>query len=226
MTKRFAFMLVLFAVICGNAFGDGTPADGDKTLTVRTFQFKHKDADKATAVVKALMSAEGSISIQPSSNSMVITDRPENLKKIAAALTNFDAPPMAIKLSVRLITASRVDGAGHTPDELKDVAPKLAMLRYNVLENIGSANVEGREGGPGLVDLLDNGYRAEFTFGDYDPSTDSVKISDFKVARLQGDQLTQVLKTTLNLKLGQTVILGATKSQGGRALMIIVTAKK
>jgi hypothetical protein len=145
---------------------------------------------------------------------------------IAAALTTFDAPPMAIKLSVRLITASRVDGAGHTPDELKDVAPKLAMLRYNMLENIGSANVEGREGGPGLVDLLDNGYRAEFTFGDYDPSTDSVKISDFKVARLQGDQLTQVLKTTLNLKLGQTVILGATKSQGGRALMIIVTAKK
>jgi hypothetical protein len=224
MTKRILLALFLSLAMCGAAIADD--ADAQKSLSVKTFQFKHKDADKATAVVKALMSADGSISIQPSSNSVVITDRPENLKAITAALAQFDTEPQAFKLSVRLVAASRVDaGAARTPDELKDVAPKLAMLRYNALENLGSANIDGHEGEPGIVDLQ-SGYRADFRFGDYDPASDSVKISDFKLSRLQGDQLTQLLKTTINLKLGQTVILGATKPQGQRALMIIVAAKR
>ena len=227
MTKRITLLLFLVAAICGSAFADDAAApDAQKSLTVKTFAFKYKDADKAAAVVKPLMSAEGSLSIQASTNAMVITDRPANLKAIAAALAQFDAPPVLIRLSVRLVGASRVEGEGKTPEDLKDVAPKLAMLRYNNFEDIGSANVEGHEGGPGLVDLLDNGYRAEFKFGDYDAASDTVKVSDFKVSKLQGDQLTQVLKTTLNLKLGQTVILGAQRPQGGRALMIIVAAKK
>ena len=230
MTKRVLFGLFLVLAMCVSAFADDATAaaEGQKSLSVKTFQFKHKDADRAAAVVKPLMSAEGSISIQPSSNSVVITDRPENLKAISAALTQFDTPPQLFKLSVRLVAASRVEGnAPRTPDELKDVAPKLGMLRYNALETLGSVNVEGREGEPGLFDL-ESGYRADFKFGDYDPPSDSVKISDFKLSRLQGDQLTALLKTTLNLKLGQTVIIGVTptKTQGQRALMIIVSAKR
>jgi len=223
MTKRVLIVLFLSLAICGAAFADDLDSS-QKSLSVKTFQFKHKDADKAASIVKPLMSAEGSISIQPSSNSVVITDRPENLKAIAAALTQFDTAPQAFKLSVRLVAASRAEGATRTPDELKDIAPNLAMLRYNVFENLGSANVDGREGDTGVVDLTN--YRADFKFGDYDPSSDSVQISDFKLSKLQGDQLTQLLKTTINLKLGQTVILGATKAQGQKALMIIVAAKR
>ncbi|HEV8660048.1 MAG TPA: secretin N-terminal domain-containing protein [Thermoanaerobaculia bacterium] len=223
MTKRVLMALFLALAMCGSAIADD--ADAQKSLSVKTFQFKHKDADKAAAIVKALMSAEGSISIQPSTNSVVITDRPENMKAIVAALAQFDTSPQAFKLSLRLVAASRVDpSAARTPEELKDIAPKLGMLRYNSFENLGSANIDGHEGEPGIVDLT--GYRADFRFGDYDPTSDSVQISDFKLAKLQGDQLTQLLKTTINLKLGQTVILGATKPQGQRALMIIVAAKR
>jgi hypothetical protein len=47
------------------------------------------------------------------------------------------------------------------------------------------------------------------------------------VSRLEGEQLTQLMKTTLNLKLGQTVILSATRdANSGRALMIVVSAKR
>lgn len=227
MTKRVLLAMFLLLSVCAAAFADETPAaDAATNLTVKTFQFKHKDADRAAAVVKSLMSSEGSISIQPSTNSVVITDRSDNLKAITAALEKFDTPPQAFKLSVRLVAASRVEGAGsRTPDELKDLAPKLTMLRYNSLENLGSANVDGREGQPGLVDLT--GYRADFKLGDYDPASDSVQLIDFKVAKLQGDQLTQLLKkTTMNLRLGQTVVVGAGKSDGSRALLIILAAKR
>ena len=67
MTKRVAFVLFLLLALCGAAFAeDATPAaDAAKSLSVKTFQFKHKDADRAAAVVKPLMSSQGSLSIQP-----------------------------------------------------------------------------------------------------------------------------------------------------------------
>lgn len=214
---------LLFLSVC--AFAE--PAEVGRSLSVRTFQFKHKQADKAAAVIKPLMSAEGSMSIQPTANSLVVTDAPENLKKIAAALADFDSAAQPFRLSIRLVAASRVTN-GTTPkitDDVKDVAPKLALLRYNALEGLGAADVAGKEGEPGVVEL--NGYRAEFKFGDYDPASDSIKVSDFKLSRLEGDQLAPMMKTTLNLKLGQTVIIGATKQpQSQRALMIVVAARR
>lgn len=222
---------ILFAVVlmCGVAFADD--ADVGKTLSVRTFQFKHKEADKAAAVIKPLMSAEGSLSIQPGTNSLTVTDRPENLKSIAAALTKYDAPAQAFKLTVRLISASRVDPASAAPvaEGLRDVAPKLAMLRFNAFESLGDAEVTGHEGESGIIDLA-SGYRADFKFGEYDQSSDSVKVNDLRILRLEGpqrDQLNALLKTSLNLKLGQTVILGASKvPTSQRALMIVVAAKR
>src|SRR3982074_2575761 len=122
MTKRILFALFLALAMCGSAFADdAAAADPQKSLSVKTYLFKHKDADKAAAVIKPLMSAEGSISLQPSSNSVVITDRPENLKAITAALAQFDTPAQLFRLTVRLVAATRVEGAAaRTPDDLKD----------------------------------------------------------------------------------------------------------
>jgi hypothetical protein len=217
-------ILMLILVMGFPVFADA--ADAGKSLTVKTFQFKHKQADRAAVAIKSLMSAEGSMSIQPAANSLVVTDQPENMKKIAAAIAQFDAPARPLELSIRLVSASKAAAdAGRVDPALKDVASKLSLLRYNVLDVAGAADVTGSEGEPGLVHL--GGYRADFRFGEYDPATDSVKLTDFKLLRLEGDQLTPILKTTLNLTIGQTVIIGATKQpQSQRALMIVVTAKR
>ncbi|HVS29931.1 MAG TPA: secretin N-terminal domain-containing protein [Thermoanaerobaculia bacterium] len=229
MTRRsLAVLLLVLLAVPGVAIADTAPADAEKTASVRTFQLRHKDADKAAAMIKALMSAEGSVSIQPGTNSLVVTDRPENLKNIAAAMLAYDAPPQPVQLTVRLITAARVDpaAAAAVADDMKDVAGKLAMLRYNAFQSVGAANVEGREGEQGLVDI-GNGYRAEFRFGEYDPATDSLRVTDFKLSRLQNEQLTQLMKTTLNLKVGQMTIMGAARDpESARALMVVFAAKR
>ena len=222
--KRFLITFLSMFLVTATAFADA--ADMGQNLRVRTFQFKHKQADKAAAVIKPLMSAEGSMSIQPAANSLVVTELPENLKKIAAALAAFDAPAQQLNLSIRLVGASRgTADQAHVDPVLRDVESKLALLRYNVLEHIGGANASGKEGEPGLVEL--NGYRADFKFGEYDPASDSVKLGEFRLSKLDGDQLSPMLKTTLNLKIGQTVIIGATKQpNSNRALMIVVTAQR
>ena len=76
-----------------------------------------------------------------------------------------------------------------------------------------------------MIDL-GTGYKAEFKFGEYDPASDTIKLNDFRLEKLQNDQLTPLYKASLNLKLGRTVIVGAQKPQGQRALMIVVIAKR
>ena len=224
--KRVLILTAVLLMVTGTSFADDAAAAA-KSLSVHTFTFKYKDADKAAAMIKPLLSAEGSMSIQPSTNALVVTDRAENLRTITKTLTEFDAAPQAFRLVVRLVAASRVEGnPPKVADELRDIAPKLAMLRFNSLEDLGSADVVGREGDPGIV-TLPSGYRADFKFGEYDPASDSIKVSDFHLSKLQSEQLTSLLKTTLNLRIGQTYIVGATKApQSQRALMIVLVARK
>ena len=174
--KRALILASVLLTLTGAAFADDAAA-GAKSLSVRAFTFKYKDADKAAAMIKSLMSAEGSMSIQPSTNALVVTDRSENLKTVAKALNEYDVAPQAFRLVVRVIAASRTSGSPKIPDDLKDIAPKLAMLRFNALEDLGSADFAGREGDPGIL-TLNSGYRAEFKLGEFDAASDSVKISE------------------------------------------------
>lgn len=220
--KRILTVLCAFLLVCGVAMAE--PREPGQALTVRTFTFKHKEADRAAAAIKTLLSAEGSMSIQPSTNALVVTDRAENLKAIARTLADFDADAKSFHLSVRIVSATR--GAAHIPDNLKDLKPWLSVLPYQSFEKEGDAEVQGKEGEPGLVDLA-SGYRAEFKFGDYDPASDSVKISDLQISRTQKDQLASLLKTSLNLRLGQTYLLGAARTpESKRALMIVLVARR
>lgn len=221
--KRLLTIALTLLFLSASAFADDA-AEVGKSLTVRTFQFKYKKAENAASAIKPLMSAEGSMSFRPAANSLVVTDLPENMKKIVAALADFDVEAQPFRLSVRLVSAGRL-GVARVAPELRDIESKLALMRYNALDSLGSADVLGKEGDTGQIDL--NGYRADFKFGEYDPASDSINLVDFKLSRLEADQLAPMMKTTLNLKLGQTVIIGATKqAQSQRALMIVFSAKR
>ncbi len=230
MTKRILLTLFISLAMCSVVAADpvdDAAAAGEKSLTVRSFQFKHKEADKAAALIKALVSAEGSVSLQPGTNSLVVTDKAENLRAIADMLKQYDTPPQPLFLSVRLVSATRVDAAQASgiPAELKDVAVNLSMFGFNSFEILGIANVEGREGEPGSIEL-ESGYRADFKFGEFDPASRTVRLTDFRVSKKQKDQLTQLWKTTLNLKVGQTVIYGTAKDPQSQRMMIVVMGAK
>jgi hypothetical protein len=229
--KPILLMISMTLALCGAAFAEpAAAAAGDKAgLAVHSFSFKFKQADKAAAAIKPLMSPDGSMAIQPSTNSLVVTDRAENMKAVAKLIADFDKEPQSFHLYVRIVGASRVEGNPKIADDLKDVARKLAILPYNSFENVGEATVQGKEGDPGLIDMQ-SGYRADFRFGEYDPASDSIAVKDLQIARLTGaqrDQLSSLLKTSLNLTIGQTYILGAAKApQSQRALMIVLVARR
>jgi hypothetical protein len=229
--KRVFLMLSMMLALSGAAFAEPAAAAADvkASLAVRTFTFKFKQADKAAAEIKPLLSKEGSMSIQPSTNALVVTDRAENMKAVAKLIGDFDKEPQSFRLYVRVVGASRVEGTPKIADDLKEVARKLAILPYNSFESVGEATVQGKEGDPGVIDMS-TGYRANFKFGEYDPASDSIAVNDLRIAKLTGaqhDQLTSLLTTSLNLTIGQTYILGASKApQSQRALMIVLVARR
>lgn len=207
-------------------------ASGETAIVARTYQFKHKHADRAAVLIKSLVSAGGSMSIQPATNTLVVTDRAENIKNITAALQQFDAPPKSFVIDIRLVSAGRAGSAAPVPADLKDIAARLSgVLRFNSFEKLGEITVEGKEGDPTFGEVKSR-YRAEFKLGDYDPLSNTIRLTDLRVLRAEAPkdgvaQLVSILKTSLNLKVGQMFILTAARQpQSDRALMIIVTARR
>jgi hypothetical protein len=163
----------------------------------------------------------------------VVTDHAENLKGISTVLAKFDTPAQSFKIEIRLISASRAAVPGKIADDVKDVAAKLsAVLKFNTFEKLGQIVVEGKEGDPIVVEQFAPGYRADFRLGEYDPASDSIRVNDFRLQRMVGDgkttaEVQQLLKTSLNLKIGQLVMLGASRQPASdRAMMLVLTSKR
>lgn len=221
--------IAVIALFCLLSAGVSSTAEAQsQTLTVRTYQMKHKDADKAAAIIKSLVSAAGSVSIQPSTNTLVLTDNAANINAVIEAIQKFDVPARSFRVQLDLVSASRGSGPAKIPQGLEAIAGKLSgVLRFNSFERAGQMNVQGLEGDP-VVAMVDGGYRAEFRFGEFDPVTNSIRISDFQLSRgaKDGAALVPLLKTSLNLKVGQTVVLGASRQpDSNRALMIVLVAQ-
>ena len=232
--KRIVLVLALLIVSVNSHAAEPAAASTAKpSLAQKVFHFQHKAADSAASMIKSLMSSSGSVAIQPTANTLVVTDFADNLRSISAAIEKFDTDAQRFHLELKLVAASRVTGTPPvTPDDLKEIAGKLSgVLRFNAFEKVGDLSIDGRESDPVTTELKSADskqvYRAEFKFGEYDPVSDSIRVNDFKLGRLQGQEITSLLKTSLNLKVGQTVVLGAAKlPDSQKALMMIIVARR
>ena len=207
----------------------GLDADAAESVAARSFQLQFRDASRAAVVIKPLITDKGSVSIQPSTNTLVVTDVPEQLGEVARILGEYDAPAKTFSIDLKLVSASTSQNPRPVPPDLKEISSKLGgVLRFNQFEKIGELVTSGREGTPVLIDI-DGGYRAEFRLGEFDPLSRSLRLEDFKLSRVpqRGGELQQLLKTSINLRLGQTVALGASRDPGStRALMIVLRGEQ
>lgn len=225
--KRALFTwMILVAAAAAPAIADDA---AEQRLAARSFQLEYRDASRAAVVIKPLVSASGSVSIQPSSNTLVVTDAPEALREIARVLGEYDAPAKDFAVEIRLVAASRVQNPPPVPPALREISAKLGgVLRFNRFDEIGQIRAGGREGDP-LVVGLGPSYRAEFKVGEFDPVTQSLQVTDFRLLRLpegSGDVQQVFRNATLNLKAGQTVVLGVSRlPESNRLLMLVLTAR-
>lgn len=225
MRKTFTAFLMAIAISATPLLAETAGRDD---LSVHSFKLRHKAPERAAAMIEPLMSSDGSFSIQPSTRTLVVSDRGENMKSIVTAIERFDSPPQQFSVVIKLVAASRSQNPVPVAADLREVAGKLGgVLRFNSFEKLGELRVAAREGSPVIGQELSPVYRADFRIGEYDPASDTIKVEEFQLLRGGEGQLSPVLKTTLNLKVGQTVILGASRdSQSQKALMIVAVASR
>lgn len=227
--RKVAFGVILLALLGSASTALAAPAANEK-LTARSFQFRFRDASRAAVVIKPLITASGSVSIQPSTNTLVVTDSPAAIREIMRAIQQYDAPPKSFTVELRLVAASfQQKNPPPVPEDLREISAKLSgVLKLNRFDKLGEIRAQAREGDPVLTDL-DGSYRADFTVGEFDPISQTLQLSEFRILRVPegGGEVQQIFRnSTLNLRVGQTVVLGASRlPDSNRILMIVLTAQ-
>lgn len=196
------------------------------TLVSRAFELQHKDPQKVIESIQQLLSREGSYAIQPARQTIVVTDTERNLERVAEVIAELDVPPRNYSLQLTLVSASRTKNPPEVPADLVEISRKLSgVLRFNTFEKLGAATALGNEGSDLILDI--DGFHASFGFGQYDPLSQSLRIQEFRLDRTEGGAETPLIRTNLNLRVGQTVVLGASRQpDSGKALMIVLLAEE
>jgi hypothetical protein len=184
----------------------------------------------AETVYRLLIPYQGmytKISFDSKNNILTISDTPENLEKILAAIRKIDVKPKDMLFTVQLLIAS--DTENRTDPELKNdplIKELSKFLRYKSYQVLDSALVRGVDGKFSEISL---GPNLQFTLS-LEPkiSADStpadinlgVSLRQVKIETVMPDKLLNwivkspsldLIRSTLNLKSGDRVVVGLSR---------------
>lgn len=86
----------------------GSIASGDKIIT-QVYPLQHESAAQLVPVLRPLITANNVIAVYPNSNTLVITDYAENIKRINKIISSIDVPNQAEMHVVKVEYASAID---------------------------------------------------------------------------------------------------------------------
>jgi hypothetical protein len=202
-------------------------------LASRTYTARYRSVEEVLGLIQPALSDRGSYSVQPRNKSVTVTDTPEVLTRVQDLIAGFDLPARSIRLVVQLIKGEEgpPPAAPKSPPRRLGLPPSVIqdVTKWGVVTQIGNAALSTAENEPGSVALGDE-YRVQFTMGAVSPKIGVVRVERFTLEKLKKGpdgqmRFTPLIDLVLNLKQGQTTVLGATSSQDSRqALFVAVTA--
>ena len=215
----------------------GLPSDPAATrLPTQLFTVRFKDVNDVYLLIEPLLSARGSVQMQPRLRTLAVTDDPETLVKIEAMIQSYDLPPKNVEVALQLILATT---AGKPPETISPrirggVIQKLNEIstRWSDYRLLGSVTVVSSEGEKASVEMGED-YRISFAV---DYASDEQRLVRFKRFTLdrrekardpehREETYARVLDTALNLKEDKLYIFGASKMESSnRALFMTITA--
>ena len=238
--RRVLGVLVLGAVALGGgpASAQAPPsAVAADAITARAFAVRFKSLSDAAELVSAVLSAQGTVTLQPRLKTLTVQDRAPVLDRVAALLQSFDTPPrnVEVTLSLFLGTDRREQEAGrNVPSDslsrdVRGIAETLGdFTKWNAYEPLGKGAVTGSEGERVVVNLSAD-YRVRY---EVDVVQDAaVKLKDFVLQRVTRDpggaeRVQDVYTAAVVLPVGRTLMLGAAQNpESKRALFLTLQAR-
>ena len=199
-------------------------------LQLYAYTLRHKPAAEALVLIRPLLSKEGTLELQPRTNTLVVRDTLAALGRIVPALRAYDRPPEDLRVEMMIVRAySRPVPAGPGRTLPPWLEAKLrSLLRWDYYQVLADSRVDTQEG-QGVTHELGGLYGVSFELGTV-LHDERVSLSDFKVWRAGGASGTAgepLLEATLNLWLDKPKVLGLANSESSdHALMVVLTCQR
>lgn len=211
MTKTTWTILALSAVSLG-------ACDTSPKLEVRTFRLENLRSHEAVPLIDPYVYGEregapGSLS--GIEGAITVRETRDNLDQIARVLAEFDQARPDLRLHFQLIEADGFTDSDPRIAEVEDELRKLFQFRgYRLAAEAFVSATDGSE--------IRQGMNA--TDGIYEISGDVYRVAP-GVMRLEGISLWaengQGLETTVNIRPGQTIVLGSSPKEGSTATLFL-----
>jgi hypothetical protein len=212
----------------------GAPADArvaeatGSDLVVEAITLRYRSAAGAIDLVHPLLSARGTVELQPRGNTLVLRDVRQAIDRIMPLLREYDQPANLVTVRVQIVSAGTdLEESGARPNLPAATLRRLqTLLRYEDYTLIAMTEFEVQEGLEAAYELS-NEYRVEFRLGRLLEDR-RVRLEGFKLSRREAKGTTvPLIHTNVNLHLGKPMILGLARSEASnRALMVIVECRR
>jgi hypothetical protein len=222
----FLLLLTLAPVLSPDAGAQTRPGGAGARpdeMVVQAYTFKHQRASEAVSLIYPLLSARGTVALQPGGNTLVITDTPAALSRIVPVLRSFDHPARPLRIEIFVVKASRtpVSPPIRRSDLPEEQTRELrAALPYDIYEVQAQARLQAMEG-QSVIYGLGTDFEVKFRLGTL-LNGKRVKLSNFRVSK-SGNEL---IHAHLNLWVDQTMNLGLAKhEESAEALILVLTLR-
>ena len=206
-------------------------------LPTQLFTVRFKDVNDVYLLIEPLLSARGSVQMQPRLKTLAVTDEPETLAKIETMIQSYDLPPKNVEVALQLILATTAEKPPESiSPRIRGVIQKLNEIstRWSDYRLLGSATLTSMEGDRASVEMGED-YRVSFAVDYVSDEQKMVRFKRFTLDRRERprgpestqENYTRVLDTALNLKEDKLYIFGASKMESSnRALFMTITASR
>ena len=209
----------------------GSVLAADQSL--RVFKLHFKPAHEAASVVEPLLSAEGSLLLQPGLNAITVRDAPEVLVRVSEALTAWDVAPQNYKLRVRVFLASRDPREAKKPlAPIPELGERFYQLfPFTSYEEVASFQVTAADGSTVETGAGDR-YLLRFLLRSLPQDPERVQLAGLELTRRdlgkdRAEVLHPLVHSTVTLLLKQHSVIGSARSEGARkALFLVLLAER
>ena len=213
-----------------------------KDLRKEIVKLKYVRAQDIQNLLYAYVGREGHIMFNPALPSVLsVSDTPDNVEKILAAIREIDVKPADVLYTVQLVLGSEADAATDAELQSDPVVKELRrLLRYKgyTLLDATLMRVVNREGAEVVM-----GPKAEFVFelkpevaGDAKAPVIKTWVRLRQVTRRATPEtatmkaaapiVVTLIESALNVKSGDRTVVGVSKLDGGdKGLILIISAK-
>lgn len=201
---------------------------GDTELVTEAMTLRYRKAVQAVELVHPLLSARGTVELQPGGNTIVLRDVRQAIDRIVPLLEEFDRPANLVTVRVQIVSAgSEPVGLQTGPTLPAGMLARLrGLLRYESYSLLAVSEFAVQEGLAAASELSGD-YRVDFRLGRLLEDR-RISLEGFKISRRGDDgEMGSLIHTNLNLNLGRPMVLGLAKSESSdRALMVIVECRQ